>query len=80
MNTSHEIRKFAAKLAETNPKFAYELNELADTVARSTSESKVASTDTRFAQLRSVVIRTAASDAVAKKTLLPVLQVIQNLG
>ena len=84
MNRTHEMRKFAVKLAAIDPKLAYELNELVDGLEAPSEQPKVASAqpavDGRFTKLRSAVIRTAASDADAKKVLMPVLQVIKDLG
>lgn len=82
MKPSHEVRKFAANVAADNPKLAYDLNELADRMDASepAPPRTAAVEDNRYAQLRSLVIRTAASDAAAKKVLLPILQAVKGLG
>lgn len=81
MTASHEIRKMAAKVVASNPNLAFELTDLADRVAMEEKATpKAASEDTRYAQLKSQVIRTAHADAEAKRTLLPILQTIKALG
>jgi hypothetical protein len=69
MKASHEIRKMAAKTANTNPKLAFELTDLADRVVD----------EAKFAKIRSLLIRTAASDAGAKKVLMPILQALKAM-
>ena len=85
MKPSHEVRKLAAQVAAENPKLAYELSDLADRMdvsepAPAQPKTAAAVEDGRFAKLRSLVIRTAASDAEAKKVLLPILQAVKDLG
>jgi len=83
MKPSNEVRKLAAEAVETNPKLAYDLSDLADRMdAEPQSVPKAAAVvkDDRYGQLRSLVIRTAASDADAKKVLMPVLQAVKDLG
>lgn len=69
VKASREIRKMAAKTARTDPKLAYDLTDLADRLAD----------NGKFSKLRSLIIRTAATDAGAKRVLLPILQAIKAL-
>lgn len=85
MSASHEIRKMAARVVASDPGLSFDLQELADRVALeektvATPEPKVASTDDKFAKLKSLCIRTAHSDADAKRALLPILQALKDLG
>ena len=83
MKLSQELRTLAAKVASTNIVAATEMLAIAEKIEASTPapEPKVAAVvDTRFDKLKALVIRTAASDAEAKKVLLPVLQQIKSLG
>jgi len=85
MKPSKELRKLAAKAAETDPKLAFEMIELADAMEQQAPKTASApaaapAADQRYSQLKALVIRTAALDAGAKKTLMPVLQAIKTLG
>lgn len=89
MKPSQELRKLAATAAESDPKVAFDMIDLAgrleqaEKAAASTPKTAAVTTpavDERYTKIRSLVIRTAAVDGAAKKVLLPVLQEIKNLG
>lgn len=99
MKASHEVRRMAAKVANTNPGLAFDLTSLADRLAAKEQQSQDQDQDKegqqdkqqqgqqqqkeagdKYTALKSLVIRTAASDSGAKKVLTPVLQKIKELG
>jgi hypothetical protein len=69
MKASREIRKMAAQAVQTDPKLAYDLSDLADRLVD----------DSKYTKIRSLIIRTAASDARAKKALLPILRALKAM-
>jgi hypothetical protein len=84
VKASTQIRKMAVHLANENPKMAFELFDLSTRLAEQQEpeepkeeEPKKASSD-KYTKLRSLIIRTAAADAEAKKVLLPILQVLKG--
>ena len=79
MSASHEIRKMAAKMAGSNSDLAFDLSSLADRVALQEGTRTAAAPDGKYAQLKTLVIRTAAADGEHKKVLLPILQAIKGL-
>lgn len=80
---SRQIRKMAEGLAKDSPKVAFELMTLAADMDKRAekwiqkAKGKKEASD-KYTELRSLIIRTAAADAEAKKVLLPILQVLKG--
>lgn len=93
MSRSARVRKFASRAAKSDPELAYDLIAFADKLASEEKkdqeapkddeekgqQAKEASSD-KYTTLRSLVIRTAAADADAKRVLTPILQLLQKQG
>lgn len=90
MKPSQQIRQFAARVASSNDTLAFDLIEFADKLAAEEQDDKgqeqepaqdqgqkQASTD-KLTQLRSAVIRTAATNPAAREALKPVLQLLKT--
>lgn len=89
LDASNEVRAFAVKAASQNPSLAYDLVLLADKLAAQEDqkdeqedavEEEKSEASAKFAQLKSMVVRTAASSPQARAALLPVIQFLKDLG
>jgi hypothetical protein len=87
MNAASKIRKMAADLANQNPAVAFDLMTLAaeipenfkkkDDEGQGQEQDKQAS---KYAALRTAIIRTAAQNPAVRPALMPVLQMIKQQG
>ncbi len=90
MKASVQLRKLASQVVDQSPSVAFDLCQMANRLAAEEEESQGQQKDEepgqqkessdKYAQLRALIIRTAAADAEAKNVLLPILKVLKDQG
>ncbi len=90
MNAAAEIRKFAAEIAAQNPGLAFDLTNLAFRVAQAEQEQQgqedkkpdflkdKEAAASKYAALRSAIIRTASENPAIRTALAPVLRMLKG--